>query len=93
MILEKNWTTIKKTVKIENSLISYTKINSKWIKDLNERVDIIKVLGKDIIRTPSDKNHSNIFLPTSYLLNSVQFSCSVMSDSLKPHGLQHVRLP
>ena len=24
---------------------------------------------------------------------SVQFSCSVMSDSLRPHGLQHVRLP
>ena len=24
---------------------------------------------------------------------SVQFSCSVMSDSLQPHGLQHTRLP
>ena len=24
---------------------------------------------------------------------SVQFSCSVMSDSLRPHGLQHARLP
>ena len=30
----------------------------------------------------------------SYLLiSSVQFSCSVMSDSLRPHGLQHTRLP
>ena len=27
------------------------------------------------------------------LLCSVQFSCSVMSDSLRPHGLQHARLP
>ena len=26
-------------------------------------------------------------------LTSVQFSCSVMSDSLRPHGLQHTRLP
>ena len=26
-------------------------------------------------------------------LNSVQFSCSLMSDSLQPHGLQHTRLP
>ena len=26
-------------------------------------------------------------------VNSVQFSCSVMSDSLQPHGLQHARLP
>ena len=25
--------------------------------------------------------------------SSVQISCSVMSDSLRPHGLQHVRLP
>ena len=25
--------------------------------------------------------------------NSVQFSCSVMSNSLRPHGLQHTRLP
>ena len=27
------------------------------------------------------------------LINSVQFSCSVMSDSVWPHGLQHARLP
>ena len=27
------------------------------------------------------------------LISSVQFSCSVMSDSLRPHGLQHARLP
>ena len=25
--------------------------------------------------------------------SSVQFSCSVMSNSLRPHGLQHTRLP
>ena len=28
-----------------------------------------------------------------YVFSSVQFSCSVMSDSLRPHGLQHARLP
>ena len=27
------------------------------------------------------------------IISSVQFSCSVMSDSLWPHGLQHTRLP
>ena len=26
-------------------------------------------------------------------IGSVQFSCSVVSDSLRPHGLQHARLP
>ena len=31
--------------------------------------------------------------PSSCLLSSVQFSCSVMSDSLPPHGLQHARPP
>ena len=29
----------------------------------------------------------------TFLTTSVQFSCSVMSDSLRPHGLQHARLP
>ena len=28
-----------------------------------------------------------------FTLSSVQFSCSVVSDSLRPHGLQHARLP
>ena len=29
----------------------------------------------------------------SYYIRSVQFSCSVVSDSLRPHGLQHARPP
>ena len=34
------------------------------------------------------------FLPESiFVYNSVKFSHSVMSDSLRPHGLQHARLP
>ena len=36
------------------------------------------------------------FLPKKtrhILVSSVQFSCSVMSNSLQPHGLQHTRLP
>ena len=33
------------------------------------------------------------FLYTGFSSRSVQFSCSVMSDSLQPHGLQHARLP
>ena len=34
-----------------------------------------------------------ICLPFCYLLSSVQFSCSVMSDSLRPHESQHARPP
>ena len=40
-------------------------------------------------KTISDKNSTSDI----YSLASVQFSPSVMSDSLQPHGLQHTRLP
>ena len=33
------------------------------------------------------------FLTTSAIFHYVHFSCSVMSGSLPPHGLQHARLP
>ena len=48
-------------MKLDHSLSPYTKINSKWMKDLNVRKDSIRILEENTGNTLFELGHSNFF--------------------------------
>ena len=55
------WTTTCQKMKLDHQLMPYTKINSRWIKELNISCATMKVLEKSISRKIWDIPRSNIF--------------------------------
>ena len=59
-------------MKLEHSLTPHTKINSKWMKDLNVRPDTVKLLEENIGRTLFDINRSNILFDPSPRITEIK---------------------
>ena len=67
-----NWTATCKRMNLDHVLTAYTKINSKWMKDLNVRQEAIKILEEKAGKNLFDLAHNNFLLDTSLMAREIK---------------------
>ena len=76
-----NWTATHKRMKFKHSLTLYMKIYSKWIKDLNIRLDTIKLLKENIGRILFDINCTKIFFNPPPIIMTIKTKIEQMGPN------------
>ena len=69
-------------MKLDHFLTPYTKINSKWMKDLNVRQETIKTLEENTGNNLFDLSHSNFLLDISLEMRETKAKMTYL-DTIK----------